>query len=205
MEAHTRHPRPATTRETATRETATRETAESASPFERRLLERVEHLLAERASALTAQGRSLSDLGDVDDFAERMVAALPTRHPYDEPLGPFYDTTGLVAWLGVSRQAVADRVRRGTLLACRSSDGHLLYPSLQFARDGAVRPGVFEAVGEFTRSGADGWAIALWLTTPSEAFDGHSAVDYLVLHRSSAAAVERVVSVATADARSWVA
>ena len=78
-----------------------------------------------------------------------MVSALPTQHPYDEPLGPFYDTTGLVSWLGVSRQAVADRVRRGTLLACRTQDGHLVYPAWQFARDGAVRPGVVDAVGEF--------------------------------------------------------
>lgn len=173
--------------------------------FERRLLAQVERLIAERGSVLAAQGRSLADLGDVEEFAERMVAALPTRHPYDESLGPFYDTAGLVTWLGVSRQAVADRVRRGTLLACRTADGHLLYPSLQFGRDGQVRPGVFEAVGEFTRRGVDGWAVALWLTTASEAFEGHSAVDFLVLHRSSATAVQRVVEVATADAASWAA
>ena len=173
--------------------------------FERRLLDRVERLIAERGSVLAAQGRSLADLGDVEEFAERMVAALPTRHAYDETLGPFYDTGGLVSWLGISRQAVADRVRRGTLLACRTADGHLLYPSLQFGRDGQVRPGVFEVVGELTRRGVDGWTVALWLTTPSPAFEGHSAVDYLVLHRSSAAAVQRVVEVSTADAQSWSA
>jgi hypothetical protein len=172
---------------------------------ERALVTRVGALVAERARLLAAQGRTLGDLGDLDELAARMVSALPTQHPYDEPLGPFYDTTGLVSWLGVSRQAVADRVRRGTLLACRTQDGHLVYPAWQFARDGAVRPGVVEAVGEFARRGADGWSTALWLTTPSDVFGGQSAVDYLVVHRASRAAVQLVASTAALDARTWAA
>ncbi|HET8601264.1 MAG TPA: hypothetical protein VFL99_13125 [Segeticoccus sp.] len=169
----------------------------------RQLTERVAELVGERARSLALQGRSLADLGDPEELAQRMVAALPSQHAWDERLGPFYDTAGLVTWLGISRQALADRVRRGTLLACRTADGHLVYPALQFARDGAVRPGVVDAVGQFTRAGADGWAIAVWLTTPSDAFDGHSAVDYLVVHRTSANAVEQVRDVAAADARGW--
>ena len=119
--------------------------------------------------------------------------------------GPFYDTSGLVAWLGISRQALFDRVRRGTVLACRTADGHLVYPSLQFGRNGAVRPGVQEAVGAFVRKGADGWSIGAWLTTPSPVFDGHSAVDYLVVHRSSPTSVARVTGAAAADASQWAA
>jgi hypothetical protein len=106
-------------------------------------------------------------------------------------------------WLGVTRQALADRERRGTLLACRTSDGHLLYPVLQFGRNGQVRPGVVDAVGILKRAGADGWAIGTWLTTPTTAFDADSAVDYLVVHRSSKEAVDRVRAVATADASGW--
>jgi hypothetical protein len=176
-----------------------------AAAAERALVARVNTLVTERARLLAAQGRTLGDLGDLDELAARMVSALPTQHPYDEPLGPFYDTTGLVSWLGISRQAVADRVRRGTLLACRTQDGHLVYPAWQFARDGAVRPGVVEAVGEFARRGADGWSTALWLTTPSDVFGGQSAVDYLVVHRASRAAVQLVASTAALDARTWAA
>ena len=157
-----------------------------------------------RAAELAAQGRRL-DLDDVDDLADRMLAALPNVHPLDQPLGPFYDTTGLLAWLGISRQALFDRVRRGTVLACRTADGHLVYPSLQFGRNGAVRPGIQDAVGAFTRRGADGWSVGAWLTTPSDVFEGHSAVDYLVVHRSSAAAVARVAEAARADAAAWTA
>lgn len=177
--------------------------AESRGGDARALADRLGELVAERARSLAAQGRSLTDLGDTEELAQRMVAALPTQHAWDERLGPFYDTAGLVTWLGISRQALADRVRRGTLLACRTADGHLVYPALQFARDGVVRAGVVDAIGHLTRAGAEGWAVAVWLTTPSDAFEGHSAVDFLVVHRSSAAAVEHVREVAAADARGW--
>ena len=74
---------------------------------------------------------------------------------------------GLVAWLGISRQALFDRVRRGTVLACRTADGHLVYPSLQFGRNGAVRPGRPGRRRCLRRRGVDGWSIGAWLTTPS--------------------------------------
>lgn len=167
------------------------------------LVSRVRERLAERVDDLAAQGRTLPSLGDPDELAERMVAALPMVHPWDTAFGPFYDTGGLMQWLGVSRQALGDRVRRGTLLACRTEDGHLVYPVLQFGRNGQVRPGVVDAIGILTRAGADGWAVGAWLTTASAAFEGQSAVDYLVVHRSSPAAVERVTAVATADASAW--
>lgn len=168
------------------------------------LTEALRARLTARVEDLRAQGRTL-DLGEVDDLAERMLAALPTVHPLDQPLGPFYDTAGLVAWLGISRQALFDRVRRGTVLACRTSDGHLVYPSLQFGRNGGVRPGVVEAVGAFTRRGVDGWSVGAWLTTPTPVFDGQSAIDYLVVHRSSPTAVRRVADRAAADAAAWAA
>jgi len=204
MTARTRHA--AATTAAGTPDTAAETTAATPqAAAERALVTRVSALVADRARLLADQGRTLGDLGDLDELAARMVSALPTQHPYDEPLGPFYDTTGLVSWLGVSRQAIADRVRRGTLLACRTQDGHVVYPAWQFARDGAVRPGVVEAVGEFARRGADGWATAVWLTTSSDVFGGQSAVDYLVVHRASRAAVQLVASTAALDARTWAA
>nr|WP_197523653.1 hypothetical protein [Rhodococcus sp. 008] len=35
-----------------------------------------------------------------------MAAAPPTNHVCDQLIGPFYDTTGLTLWWGVSRQVV---------------------------------------------------------------------------------------------------
>ncbi len=143
-----------------------------------------------RLGEVERRGGDVTTLGDPEVLADRMVATLPVAaHPFDVELGPFYDTTGLSRWWGVSRQALADRVRRGTLLACRTADGHLVYPAFQFARDGAVRPGIAEAVAVFARQGVDGWTAAVWLTTASPAFDGDSAVDHLVVHRASGAAM----------------
>lgn len=167
------------------------------------LLELVRSQLVHRVEDLGRQGRTLRSLGELDELAARMVAALPTVHPWDSELGPFYDTNGLNRWLGVTRQALADRVKRGTLLACRTEDGHLLYPVFQFDRVGQVRPGVIEAVGILTRAGADGWAIGTWLTTASVAFDGDSVVDYLVVHHGSNEAITRVTAAATADGAAW--
>ncbi|GMA89269.1 hypothetical protein GCM10025868_45190 [Angustibacter aerolatus] len=96
-------------------------------------------------------------------------------------------------------------MRRGRLLACRTADGHLVYPAFQFARDGAVRPGIVDVVAVFTAAGVDGWTTAAWLTTPTDVLDGDSAVDHLVVHRAGAAAVQRVLEQARADAAALAA
>lgn len=178
----------------------------STGQFHRELLDAVHDAVAARLRDVERRGGDVAQLGDPHELAERMAATLPVAaHPFDVELGPFYDTAGLSRWWGVSRQALADRVRRGTLLACRTSDGHLVYPAFQFARDGAVRPGIAEAIAVFARAGVDGWTAAVWLTTPTAAFDGDSAVDHLVVHRASASAVSRVVRQVQADVAAWAA
>ncbi|MFC6005938.1 hypothetical protein [Angustibacter luteus] len=181
-------------------------THRTAQAYRRAVLAAVDAAVSERLREVEVRGGSPDDLGEPAELAERMAATLPSAaHPLDVELGPFYDTTGLCAWWAVSRQALSDRVRRGTLLACRTADGHLVYPSFQFAKDGTVRAGIVDAVSVFSRHGVDGWTAAVWFTTPSPAFDGESAVDHLVVHRSSAAAVARVVGQAQADVATWAA
>jgi hypothetical protein len=181
-------------------------TGTSVQDFRSGLLQALTREVDSRLDEISRRGGDVTTLGDPVDLAERMVASLPVAaHPFDVELGPFYDTTGLSRWWSVTRQALADRVRRGTLLACRTADGHLVYPAFQFARDGSVRPGIAEAVSVFARSGVDGWTAAVWLTTPSPVFDGDSAVDHLVVHRASSAAIGAVVRQAEADAAAWAA
>jgi hypothetical protein len=55
--------------------------------------------------------------------ADRLLAAVPTRHDLDLLTGPFYDTTGLIKWLGVTRQALDARANTGSLLMCPLEDG----------------------------------------------------------------------------------
>jgi hypothetical protein len=153
-----------------------------------------------RLAALASAGVDLSTLGDPEELAARAAAVIPLPpHAYDLALGPFYDTTGLTRWLDISRQALADRVRRGSVLACRTEDGHLVYPAFQFGRDGSVRPGLIDVLRAF--AGHDGWAVAAWLTAPVDALDGHSALDWLALGRDAAV----VVRLARADAAGWAA
>ena len=44
-----------------------------------------------------------------------------------------------------------------------------------------------------------------WLTTPTPVFGGQSAIDYLVVHRSSPTAVRWVAERAASDAAAWAA
>ncbi|MDV6305359.1 hypothetical protein R3P93_22575 [Rhodococcus cerastii] len=65
-------------------------------------------LLTDRVRATFVEARAAGVpaevFGDVEAIATAMVAALPTSHPYDRLVGPFYDTAGLTKWLGVSHQ-----------------------------------------------------------------------------------------------------
>lgn len=153
-----------------------------------------------RLEELAAAGVPLESLGSPEQVADQVASALPsTRHPYDLELGPFYDTAGLTRWLGVSRQALADRVRRGSLLACRTQDGHLVYPAIQFDGSGRIRSGLAPVLKIFT--GSDGWLVATWLVTATDALDGNSAMDWLALGRDPSA----VLRLAQADAGGWAA
>lgn len=113
-------------------------------------------------------------------LAERMVASIPTRHEYDQLVGPFYDTTGLRKWLSLSRQALAARVEAGSLLACTTQDGSLVYPAWQFRPDGTTVPHLPALIKILRKSAATPWTVATWLRAPGgEAVNGMDAVSWL--------------------------
>lgn len=91
--------------------------AKQAAAYDGRVLEALAAGLHERLGAVTAAGHDLRELGTPDEVARRMLAVVPAAHPWDEQIGPFYDTAGLTRWLGVTEQALVDRVRRHQLLA----------------------------------------------------------------------------------------
>lgn len=123
-------------------------------------------------------------LGDApDEVARRMVASVPRQHVYDESIGPFYDTEGVRKVLSrngksVSRQAVSDRITRLTILAAKTADGHWAFPAFQFADD-EVLPSLRDVLRAFRGVPVDGWAIAAWLTAPSPALEGTSAIEWI--------------------------
>jgi hypothetical protein len=126
-----------------------------------------------------AEGRSLADLGSPEELAGRMLAVVPEPSPWDNQLGPVLTTAGVARLLGgVSRQAVAERRRRRTLLALRTADGELVYPVFQFDR-GDVLPGLADVVACFAGAPVDDWTLAGWLTARHDELDDESVPSWL--------------------------
>lgn len=112
-----------------------------------------------------------------DELAEAMVAAVPgatSLSEYDRLLGPFYSSTGAMRMLDVpTKQALADRRRRGTLLAARTSDDVWVYPSFQFdPKARSVRRSLVPVLAELKT--APRWGAALWLVSEHEELGGRS-------------------------------
>jgi len=124
-------------------------------------------------------GHRPETLGPAQQVAQRMLATVPAQHPWDEQIGPFYDTSGVVRLLNASKQAVADRVRRRTLLAASTARGRVVYPVWQFD-GGLVNPVISRLVTCFRGVPVDGWAIASWFTTPAAALDGATPVEWVL-------------------------
>jgi hypothetical protein len=145
-----------------------------------RVSSQVTEELARRVGALREQGQQADALGDPDDLAARMLAAVPQPSPWAE-LGPFYSTAGIARVLGgVSRQAVEERRRRRTILALRTADGAWVYPAFQLDGDNRVVRGLAEVLDRFAPAGTDDeWMVASFLTAPQPGLGGRSVAEHL--------------------------
>ena len=125
------------------------------------------------------QGRSLEDLGSVGDLCQRMLATIPLPSGWNDVLGPFYGPGQIAVYLGgISRQAVADRRARHTLLALKTADGVWVYPAFQFDEHGEVLKGL-PALLKVLASSLDDWSLAGWLMSPFDSLDGVSPIEWL--------------------------
>jgi hypothetical protein len=162
---------------------------EVANDVRRRLLEQLN--TADGATALAV-------LGPPSEAAELMLSALPQPSPWAEALGPVYRTPAVRRLLGgVSRQALVDRARRHTLLALRTADDHLVWPTFQFEGNRPLA-GLARVLGAFDRD-VDEWMLARWLRAEQPALEHHSVVDWL----RAGGDVDRAVDVAAATAARW--
>lgn len=154
--------------------------ATATGAYVERVSARVARELARRVEALREQGREADELGDPDELADRMLAAVPEPSPWSE-LGPFYSTTGMARVLGgISRQAVEERRRRRTVLALRTTDGTWVYPAFQLDGRNRVVRGLPEVLERFhPRSPDDEWMVAAFLAAPQPALGGRSIVEHL--------------------------
>lgn len=149
---------------------------------------------------LRAAGADVARLGDPDELAARVAASTPLApSPWEEITGPFYDTAGLTAWLGISRQALGDRVKHLSIFGLQTGDGQWVYPAWQFSADRAPIPHLAELLRILAHGTADRWTWLLWLTAPSA--DGALAYEVLASGKDAAA----LLAEARADAARWAA
>lgn len=98
-----------------------------------------------------------------------------------EAVGPFWTSETVMRTLGIpTRQALHSRIRSGSLLAVKTSDGKLLFPLSQFVRTrGAVlvKPGL-QTVFRILRQ-EDPWAVALLLHAPAQELQGHTPLEWV--------------------------
>lgn len=134
----------------------------------------------ERLLALLRSGRVDGDvLPDPEEFVEHGIHARRPSSPLPDLIGPVYTSGGVQSVLGISRQQLADRRQRGTIIAARTSDGRWVHPIYQFDESG-IRADVREVLDVLrAESAPDPWTLALWFVTAREALGGVSALKLL--------------------------
>jgi hypothetical protein len=166
-------------------------------PFLESVAKHVRRALAGLAESYAEKGRSLEDLGTAEEIAKRMLATVPAPSDWDELLGPFYSTSKVAQLLGnVSRQAIAERRERRTLLGLRTAEGSYVYPAFQFDAHNEVLPGLADVLQCFDPKDVDAWTVAGWLVSSQRSLSGRSVIEALTSGRER----EKVVALAGAQA-----
>ena len=172
---------------------------DAGSQFTADVLDRIAKDLEVLMAEVEAAGVDPEALGTPAEVARRMVATIPQPSPWAKVLGPVYTTGGVRALLGdITRQAVDDRVNRGTLFALTTADRHRVFPAFQFDEKSEPLDGLAEVV-TMLRPLADEWMVASFLTQPAGELDGRSPVVWLRDGRDR----ERLESFTRAIASRW--
>jgi hypothetical protein len=151
---------------------------------------RKELLLSSVVGALARRLESVSeeDLAQInpEQVAERVAALIPAPHPFAQ-LGPFYPTRAVTKWLGMTRQALDQRVRARKMLGCPTADGgQRVYPVWQFTNDGHLIPHLAAVLNSLHEGIDDPWTWATWLATPVPGrFEGKPAYQWLAAGRDA--------------------
>ncbi len=178
-----------------------------------RLLTRLGPRVGQRFALLLSAGVGVDELErETDTLVAAMEQMLPTPSVPAQVSDPVWTTEQVRVALGrpggppVSRQAVDDRVRRGTLLALRVAEhGERAYPLWQFVHRHdrwEVLPGLAALLRAVPETVTDRWTLASWLRQPHPALDGHTPLDHLLEHGH---ADEHLLQVARATAARWAA
>ena len=140
--------------------------------------------------AARAFDETLAELGideeqlDAEDFGRRAALLAASNLLWARHLGPAYPTRLVCELFNCSKQAVNDRVRRGTLLALRTEGGEIVYPVFQFGTDGQPLPGIAQVIAALRDVVQTPYTIATWLASPEAELEGRTPIEELRLGRS---------------------
>lgn len=126
----------------------------------------------------------LGELPEAEDpEALGRAAALGIARPglWEEQLGPLLTSAGVRELLGgVSREALAQRVKRGTVLALRDERGRVRYPLLQLdERSRTPYRELAPLIRLFRDRGLSGWELMAFLTTRQRELRGDPPLEWL--------------------------
>lgn len=176
------------------------EAAASMTPAEYRRM-----VLAAFDDQLKRAVRDGTDIGGLPapiTAARAAVESLTTRHYFDTQAGPFYTSGTVRGLLGISRQAVSDRIRHHRLLRMVTTDRVHVFPAFQFIGD-TVDSRLVPALQILLKTGESGWTVASWLTAPMTPLDGMTPVEALRSGRTDL--THRVHALAEESASRWAA
>lgn len=152
----------------------------------------------EAAQAIMGELAAILPGGEIDaETARRAARAAAADVVWKAHLGgELWSSSDVVKHLGVSRQRVSERVRKGTLLALRAEDGRLSYPAWQFrGADGAILTPLVKAHAIVAKAGSD-WSAASWCVADNPELEGVSPATWAADRRDDA----RLLLVAQRDA-----
>lgn len=155
----------------------------------------------ERLLSLLRSGRlDAGSLPAPEEFVEHGIHVRRVTSPLPDLVGPVYTSGGVQSVLGISRQQLADRRQRGTIVAARTSDGRWVHPVYQFD-DTGLRGDVREVL-DVLRAGAtpDPWTLTLWFPTDQAELGGVSPLKLL-----DAGRFDTVVAHAARTVSHWAA
>lgn len=96
-----------------------------------------------------------------------------------EAIGHFYSLEEVMSKLFMSEREVFKKIDSHELLCCKTGDGELWFPALQFDYAGEIVPAIIEVVKILASGTNAAWTWALWLASELEEFDNLSAAQWL--------------------------
>lgn len=116
-----------------------------------------------------------------------------------DALGPFYDRSGMRTTWAVDDGTIDSAIESSRLLGCRTADGFDVFPVWQFEEGTmVVLDGLPEILAPLRAAFESTWNVAVWLTTPTDLFQGEPA---LALIRRGLRS--RVLAAALDEHRRW--